>query len=632
MLWVIALAGCSRSGEVGTGAVRVEVFYATFRPGCLTVTVQDEADATRAETQQLQVDARLSDDKRVAVFSKEGWSGSLRVTASARERSCSGPEVASSTQVIELPESGAVVAYLDLRAEDLDGDGYVSALAPQRGTDCDDNDASVNPGATETCDGVDNNCSGNELDAQELFHFYVDADEDGYGDSAQVRTGCSPPQGTVAAGGDCHDGNPAVHPGQAEQRCDGLDDNCDGNADEDFQVGSTCETELGCVGARACMANGSGAECVSAEVPTEWYVDADGDGRAGTSVGLSCVTPPEAVATKDDCDDDGSRFTGGAEVCDQLDNDCDGEVDEGCGAIPWAARSPGGNSAWEDVAVWGLGKTWLVGTGGAVTNVDGATVTNVTGCNGDWMSAWARPSDGRVFLGSAQGVLTTTTVAGGECTPVAVNGVTSSINGLVGFERNGVTTVYAVTSAGHVLRWEWQEASSSMPEVVSQVAANLRDVHGLSEDTLLAVGAEDYQGAGSAAPRAFRFDTASGQWARESLPVEVGTGAYLRGVHVVDGRLAYAVGDGGLLFERGEGTWRMLTRPVGSEDLRDVVAFGPTTVFVAAMNGSGHLLRFDGTTWTEPYNQGPVLRAVDGVDPQELWAAGYDGTLVRWGL
>ncbi|HSP77708.1 MAG TPA: hypothetical protein VLQ93_04225, partial [Myxococcaceae bacterium] len=117
----------------------------------------------------------------------------------------------------------------------------------------------------------------------------------------------------------------------------------------------------------------------------------------------------------------------------------------------------------------------------------------------------------------------------------------------------------------------------------------------------------------------------------ESLPVEVGTGAYLRGVHVVDGRLAYAVGDGGRLLERSGGAWRMLAQPASAMDLRDVVAFGPTTVFVAAMDASGHLLHFDGTTWTEPFAQAPVLRAVDGVDPQELWASGHDGTLVHWG-
>ena len=40
----------------------------------------------------------------------------------------------------------------DLAAIDSDGDGYATD------EDCDDEDASVNPGATEVCDGVDNNC------------------------------------------------------------------------------------------------------------------------------------------------------------------------------------------------------------------------------------------------------------------------------------------------------------------------------------------------------------------------------------------------------------------------------------------------------------------------------------------
>ncbi|WP_309893494.1 putative metal-binding motif-containing protein [Archangium sp.] len=634
---MLALVGCARETEPDQGAVRVEIFYATFRPGCLTVTALDEADASHTETQQLAVDSRRSDDKTVAVFRKADWSRNLRVTASAREVSCAGPEVATHSQSIEVPETGTVAVYLDLRAQDLDGDGFVSARASGKGTDCDDEDAQVYPGTTETCDGKDSNCSGNENDAVNKNGYYTDADGDGYGDITQVVRGCVRPLGTVMEAGDCNDADKTIHPGQPEQRCDGLDDDCDGEQDEDFRPGQSCTAELGCTGTRACAADGSAAVCVATQSPVDWFVDQDGDGRAGTSVGLTCLPPQGAKSTRDDCDDDRSRFTGGtSEVCDRLDNDCTGGVDEGvCAGNAWTSRTVlDASASWEAVATHGRNQAWLAGADGRLAHVNGATVTNVSGCFGDWKAAWARPSDGRVFLGSTAGALATTTTSGTACVTASAPGVTSPLTALVGFERAGVTTVYGVTSGGHVLRWEWREASSSpAPVVVAQVAANLRDVRGLGTGTLLAVGAESYQLGEAPLPRAFRIDTSSGTWVNEGLPTDIGTG-FLNGVSVVDERLAYAVGEQGLLLVRENGTWRRLSTPGGStEELLDVVAFDPTVVFVLSGKSGQplHLLNTVSGTWSEPSPSTGALLSLDALGPEEQWAAGANGTLVRWG-
>ena len=92
---------------------------------------------------------------------------------------------------------------------DGDGDGYGTGAACST-VDCNDANSQINPGATEICDGLDNNCVGG---IDEGF----DADIDGW-------TTCA---------GDCDDGDPAISP-SAPEVCDGVDINCFGGIDEGF--------------------------------------------------------------------------------------------------------------------------------------------------------------------------------------------------------------------------------------------------------------------------------------------------------------------------------------------------------------------------------------------------------------
>ena len=84
-------------------------------------------------------------------------------------------------------------------ATDADSDGY------EAGEDCDDEDAQINPGAAELCDGTDNNCDG-EIDEGVTATFYADTDGDGFGDEGNTIEACElPDRLRLGVGNDCDD-------------------------------------------------------------------------------------------------------------------------------------------------------------------------------------------------------------------------------------------------------------------------------------------------------------------------------------------------------------------------------------------------------------------------------------------
>lgn len=138
------------------------------------------------------------------------------------------------------------------------------------------------------------------VDACVLTTYYRDADMDGHGDLAMPTSACAPPAGYVVSSDDCNDACAGCHPG-ATEICNAIDDDCNGMIDDGITV------------------------------PT-WYVDADHDGYGATAGAMlsACTMPAGYVSTNGDCDDaSASVHPGVTELCDAVDNDCNGTVDNG---------------------------------------------------------------------------------------------------------------------------------------------------------------------------------------------------------------------------------------------------------------------------------------------------------------
>jgi hypothetical protein len=238
---------------------------------------------------------------------------------------------------------------------DADGDGFGDAGDPieacvqppdtaTNADDCNDGDASVNPDGVEVCNNADDDCNSTIDDsATDAGTWYTDGDGDGYGDDATAELACDAPIGTVAAGGDCDDTDTAFHPNAAETDCaDPNDYNCDGStafADGDGDGVAAClgDCDDGDVdvhpGADE-LCDGVDNDCdggidVNAIDPITWTYDGDGDGYGDDTLSvIDCVAPTGHVAVGGDCNDgDVTYHPGAAELCtDRFDFDCDGVI------------------------------------------------------------------------------------------------------------------------------------------------------------------------------------------------------------------------------------------------------------------------------------------------------------------
>ena len=202
----------------------------------------------------------------------------------------------------------------------------------------------------ESCNGVDDDCDGatDEPDATGCTSYYADQDADGFGAGAGACL-CAPGGAfTATTATDCDDTNAAVHPGAAE-KCNGLDDVCNGTTDEGFGVGTTCAAGTGACersGLTVCTASGAGVACNAtpgdpvAELCNGIDDNCDGRTDEGLTAPGCALQTGVCVGSKQACGGAGgwlactaasypSSYQAVETTCDGLDNDCDGQTDEG---------------------------------------------------------------------------------------------------------------------------------------------------------------------------------------------------------------------------------------------------------------------------------------------------------------
>lgn len=260
-------------------------------------------------------------------------------------------------------DEGVLVTVYEDADRDGHGNPNVSAQRcagaagfAENSDDCDDNDPARHPSQLEICDMQDNDCDQAIDEEDNIVAWYRDMDDDGFGSPGSgVTMSCTPVPGHVLSKSDCNDENPAVNPSAAEL-CDGIDNDCSGAAD--FQIGVNdfedddgdgvvdlaCGAPLGadCDDNNPQTGPGDSERCDGRDNDCDgqvdegasqgvWYLDLDRDGYGSVNSGatISCMAVPGYARSGGDCDDsDPNRYPNAAELCDGDDNDCDGTTDE----------------------------------------------------------------------------------------------------------------------------------------------------------------------------------------------------------------------------------------------------------------------------------------------------------------
>ena len=559
-------------------ALKTVVTHAGIQPECVQVVARPLSGGSKRTVSVSSLRQPPDRPLVIIVFPPNEWNDVVEIEALAfREQHCGGAPVAGTRETITFKQDAPVQLALRIEGRDTDGDGYADIQSG--GTDCDDSNHNIWPGAPEACNSID--------------------------------------------------------------------DDCDGIIDEDFPLlGSACEAEGRCSGVHACDASGIATACEATATAISWYVDADGDGVGSGAAIQSCPSPAQGYVNQGGDCDDGNPFIypGAAELCDGIDNDCDGapEPPSQCPAEggTWVAGTVTGGSIRASFR-HRLGDTVFASdVGERVIFEAHSTSFNFLGtCNGGpegsgWYALWMTPTvEHTTYFGSSEGYLVSQERDSRNCVQHHI--IDRPIRGLAGidtgsaFEIHGITTNSFTTTLGATFIWD----GSTRISFDSTATAPLYGIHGRSRSTLFTVGGHDASGPRGVEAFIYRFNANTLAWESEYIATAIPGLSRLRAVWVVNDKVAFAVGDSNAVVRWDGSHWaRIPFSSTHNEILTAVLAFGSNSAYVTTE--AGRVYRYDGLRWYLLFEDTNLrLYNITGSSPADLWVVGGNGEsgqLRRW--
>ncbi len=353
------------------------------------------------------------------------------------------------------------------------------------------------------------------------------------------------------------------------------------------------------------------------------YFDDDGDGFGLPDSG-AMLCGPGRVPIDGDCNDvDSLTSPSGVEICNGLDDDCDGTVDEGCSDGGFINVRDGGQLNYVSASAWGPDRFWIAAVDRLlVYDGDAGLIDSSAGCqnNNNMRNIWADPS-GRAFVGGGNNGIGRLAIAtrGAGCAPYQQ--ISTPVIGMTGFSTaDGGVRMEAVARNGQRVSWDGigrpREFGATLP-----AGFVLYDAHGSSPDVIFAVGGTT---GSPRRPAVFRFFP-DGAITQEALPTQNVQDGQLHGVWVLSKDEVVAVGDNGLVLRLVHGAWERIAPP-SMANYTTVRAFSIGRFYLSTEYG--YLRQWNGS-WSLQYTDQVPVRDLTAFDEEHFWLVGDNEVIIR---